>query len=335
MDQGRIDADGAHEPTAALLPDGRVLVAGGYFHHAPDFGTQLGSEPILAAYRPDEPAAGSATGPPLLDIVPPNVGAALATAEVFDPTTGAWELTGSMRVARYGAAAVTLADSRILIVGSMGGGSVTVDAGAAGSAEIYDPATGRFEATEPLPPLDWEALEAQGVPPVDNGIEMPGETGTLVALSDGGAVLIGHSGWWKHVGGYVRSFRFHPDSNRWDEIGEPYVYWTDPSGGPEYETAGVVARFSPLAARLPDGRVVVAGGMGSSRPFLSRSIRLRPTIQSRTRGHLWRRCQPRAPQPRPSTWGTVPSCSLEGTSLATMVRDGMLCQRRFGCVNGE
>jgi hypothetical protein len=67
--------------TATMLPDGRVLIAGG-------------------------------TG---------NMGnAGTATAEIFDPTSGSFTPTGSMGFARFNHAAAALPDGRVLITGGLG-----------------------------------------------------------------------------------------------------------------------------------------------------------------------------------------------------------------------
>jgi uncharacterized delta-60 repeat protein len=101
-------------PAVAVLHDGRVLVAGGYLAFEPRWSRT--TEPIisLATYRRDSSASDSA---PLADIEPPSLGRAMATAELFDPRTGTWSSTGSMRYARAGAVAATLSDGRILVAG--------------------------------------------------------------------------------------------------------------------------------------------------------------------------------------------------------------------------
>jgi Galactose oxidase, central domain len=187
-------------PGAAVLHDGRVLLVGGYFHVDPTGERDPQSVVALAAFHPDP---GDGTGKPRLDDVEaPPVGAALATVELFDPATGSWSGTGHLTYARYGAAAATLADGRVLVVGSASAtDGATVDGRAYDSAEIYDPSTGRFSLAGRLPAIDRAALEKQGAPganPVPDGDPDVSSVGRLVALSDGGAVLIGHGGWWRH-----------------------------------------------------------------------------------------------------------------------------------------
>ena len=92
------------EHVAVRLPDGRVLIAGG--------------QDILGG-----------TGQ-------------LATAEIYNPSTGTWSPTGSMSVARFGFAATLLRNGKVLITGGRGSGFV-----AHATAELYDPATGLFTPT--------------------------------------------------------------------------------------------------------------------------------------------------------------------------------------------
>lgn len=248
-------------PIAAVMPDGRVLVAGGYYRIEPIFG-EAAPETVLAAYRQASPQEAETAGPRLADSAPPKVGSAMATAELFDPTTGNWVATGPLTFARFGAASVTLADGRILVVGS-GGGEMEagVDAGAYDSAEIYDPETGRFSLTGRLPGIDRSAIEQLSVPLPETD-PLPAENGTLVALNDGGALLIGHGGWWKHEGEISRSFRFDPDSGSWREVGQPFAISWDMSSGQMHQTPGE-PRWNALVVPLLDGRVLVAGGNGA------------------------------------------------------------------------
>jgi hypothetical protein len=254
-------------PAAAVLRDGRVLVAGGYYHVKPPEGEATVADAALAVFGAGSFPGSPSSTPPPTDIDPPNVGAALATAELFDPATGTWSATGPMTYARFGAAAVTLDDGRILIVGSLYGYShgVTVDERAYDSAEIYDPATGRFSLAGRLPDLDTATLEKQAVPganPPPRNDRLTTEIGALVALDDGGAVLIGREGIAEYKGSAAtRSFRFDADSRTWTEIGRTFAAAFEPGEVP-FVTLGVPRLVGAMAARLPDGRVLVAGGAG-------------------------------------------------------------------------
>jgi hypothetical protein len=88
--------------TATLLSDGRVLIAGG-------------SDLRLIAGGSDSPGDSLAGG-------------SLASAELYDPTTGRFSPTGSMTTARAGQTATLLSDGRVLIAG-----------GSDSSAELYQP----------------------------------------------------------------------------------------------------------------------------------------------------------------------------------------------------
>ena len=65
--------------------------------------------------------------------------AAIATAEMWDPTTGDFLPAGSTSEARYDHTATLLPDGRILVVGGYGNDASWLD-----SAELWDPATGEF-----------------------------------------------------------------------------------------------------------------------------------------------------------------------------------------------
>ena len=138
---------------SALLADGRALQVSGLA----DFGGLLQSAELY------DPATGSfsATGAPGTARMRPttitladgrvlvtggrggNQGDTIfASAEIFDPATGAFAPTGDMTVARYVASAALLDNGKVLVAG---GFNFTDDTLA--SAELYDPATGSFSAT--------------------------------------------------------------------------------------------------------------------------------------------------------------------------------------------
>jgi hypothetical protein len=128
-----------------------------------------------------------------------------------------------------------------------------VDDRAGITAEIYDPASGRFNLTGELPSVDWAAVEGTDRDPQVITI------GSLVALADGGALLVGRTERW---GGAfaIRSLRFDAASGTWTEI-DRVLY------GPPPQTSGMVAeveagysRVDQLAAITSDGQVLLAGG---------------------------------------------------------------------------
>jgi len=99
--------------TLTVLPNGKVLAAGGFHGH---------------------PSTS------------PNI---LASAELFDPATGTWSPTGSMNTSRCNHNALLLPDGRVLV---MGGATElpVIDSLVIGSAEIYDPASGTWTAVAPM-----------------------------------------------------------------------------------------------------------------------------------------------------------------------------------------
>jgi hypothetical protein len=94
--------------TATLLPDGRVLIVGG---------------------------------------VPADSAIPTSTAEIYDPATGSFTLTGAMNTAREEHTATLIAGGKVLIVGGegpvMGSSGLQVTA----TAEVYDPSTMSFAPT--------------------------------------------------------------------------------------------------------------------------------------------------------------------------------------------
>jgi N-acetylneuraminic acid mutarotase len=89
-------------PSATLLTDGKVLIIGGY-------------------------EGDSETGTPL------------ATAEIYDPKTGTFALTGSLSIGRRNHTATLLNDGTVLVAGGYNGDHLN-------SPEIYNPKTGIFSS---------------------------------------------------------------------------------------------------------------------------------------------------------------------------------------------
>ena len=138
--------------TATLLPDGRVLVTGGYS------GVFVGSaelyDPGLGTWAPTGSMStprGCHTATLLPDgrvlVTGGNNNNSygwgyLGSAELYDPRLGTWSPTAAMSTARSSHTATLLTDGRVLV----SGGSPDFYS-SLGSAEIYDPALGTWSST--------------------------------------------------------------------------------------------------------------------------------------------------------------------------------------------
>ena len=245
------------DPGIALLRDGRVLVVGGFFY-APERSSGSANGVLASLASPTSDAV-PVRGASFYDIeAPPPFGHAWATAELFDPATGEWTPTGSMRFARSGPEVVTLSDGRVLVVGASQE-NVGVDERAFDTAELYDAATGRFTSMGAFPGVDNAAISRLGVDlPTTEMAPLPGATGSLVALADGGAVVVGNAMFWKHAALLDRSLRLDRPDRAWHEIGWPYAATTNLVGEAVTKT---VSRRDVVATTLRDGSVLIAGGV--------------------------------------------------------------------------
>jgi hypothetical protein len=210
--------------SSQLLPNGRVLAAGG--------------------------VSGSSEAP-------------TGAAELYDPATESWAVTGSLDVAR---SAFTLsphpmpdANERVIAVGGLG------LEGPLASSEVYDPATGTWSLGPALP----AARAGHGAATLESGVLLvaggttreatwlaPGgerweragalladePVCTLTALQDGGALLVGPNA---------------PVAQRYDAVAHSWRVAGTEAGGPALPRAG------HSATRLLDGRVLLVGGHGS------------------------------------------------------------------------
>lgn len=217
---------------ATLLPDGRVLIAGGY-------NTILGTLKSAELY---DPKTRTFTRLPSRMTAPREMytattltdgrvllvagfdthrGRTLPTAEVYDPHTQAFTPTGSLATDRFGQDAVRLPDGRVLVAGGqhwfVGKPGVPL-----ASAEIYDPATGRWHETRS---------------PLHFARDRP-----TLSLLPGGKVLV--------AGG----------QNGTTEPGAAEVF--DPATETFTVLPGALGtpRMAHSAAVLPDGQVLLVGG---------------------------------------------------------------------------
>jgi N-acetylneuraminic acid mutarotase len=234
-------ATGRYGHTATLLPDGRVLVAGG------------------------DPIAGPLSSSDVF----------LASAEVYDPSTGTWSSTGSMSNARFAHTATLLPDGQVLV----SGGAAEHGIGGFGgprSADLYDPTTGlwsptaeprrsRFAHTATLL-TDGRVLTVGGTSASDSAEIYDPSTRTWsltgspharrwlhsAALLPDGRVLV--------AGGYV----FVPPPSNWISTASAEVF--DPSTDTWTSIDNMTTpRTYPTMTTLADGRILAAGGYNDRR----------------------------------------------------------------------
>lgn len=157
-----------------------------------------------------------------------GVGAiALTAAEVFDPTADSWREVSPLNEARRGHQAVVLDDGRVLVAGGLSEGQPLA------SAELYDPEVGTWT---PLPPMATSRLGH-----------------SLTLLGDGRVLAAGGSGLEPDeaaAGGQtIRPLAsaeiFDPETSTWSSTGSM-----------------ATPRFEHTATPLPDGRILMVGGLG-------------------------------------------------------------------------
>jgi hypothetical protein len=218
--------------SATLLPNGLVLVAGGYNGGAPASAELY--NPAAGAWT----AAGSLASaryqhtatllPNGLVLVAGGVGSsgALATAELYNPATGTWTTTGSMVVARHQHTTTLLANGLVLVAGGQG------NSGQLASAELYNPATGTWTATGSLATGRYQ------------------HTATL--LTNGLVLVAGGLG---SVGALLSAEMYNPATGTWTAA-----------------NSLTTARDQHTATLLPSGLVLVAGGLGNSGTLVSAEL---------------------------------------------------------------
>ncbi len=216
--------------TATLLPDGKVLIAGGSDRNVMLAGAEL-FDPVTGGFS----ETGSMTTPrgghdaTLLPngkvLITGGVGEShnlLASAEFYDPATRRFTPTGGMRIARESHRATLLNNGKVLLTGG-----ISPDWPRQKLAEIYDPATGAFSSAGEMT-----------TPRADH-------TATLLA---NGQVLLGAGSTGRSINEAVTDTAelFDPATNHFTATGKL-----------------AAPRHKHAAVRLRDGRVLVIGGADS------------------------------------------------------------------------
>ncbi len=216
------------EHAAALLANGKVIVAGGLD-------------------RPDS-------------VVP------VSSAELFDPTTGTWGVTGNMTSVRQSHSATLLPNGKVLVAGGVGMGIGLA------TAELYDPATGAWTSTGNMTTTrhyHTATTLPNGLVLVVGGRDAAGNVVASAELYDP------NSGTWTATGSMATIREFHTATllsngkvlvaggSTGNAIASAELY--DPGSGAWITTGSLqAARMIHTATLLPNGKVLAAGGYDRS-----------------------------------------------------------------------
>jgi N-acetylneuraminic acid mutarotase len=308
---------------ATLLNDGTVLITGGVTTPSPH-GL---AEPVASAELFD-PVAGTfssvgAMSTPrathvALELTDGRVLVAggattgltqTATADLYDPATRAFSATGSMAYSRDGAAGVLLGDGRALVTGGAGAPVGITTASVLTTAEIYNPASGRFMPTANNMPephfLHAIALLPNGKVLVAAGFAGSGpffflETQAASDLFDPSTntftaavpLNIARTFIFAAVLGDGRVFIPGGENFQGGSLADAELYSI--AGGGTFGISGGLhsQRVDDAAIALPDGKVLISGGIDGFGKVSERaelydpaSMRLTPTKTTMTVGH--------------------------------------------------
>ncbi|MBR8317305.1 putative Ig domain-containing protein [Burkholderia dolosa] len=254
--------------TATLLPDGTVLVAGGfgngYLRSAELYHTDTKAWETVASVSSARYYHTATLLPDGTVLVAGGYdGNRLSSAELYHPDTKTWESVASMSASREYHTATLLPDGTVLVAGGYNGSSYLR------SAELYHPDTKTWETVASMSSARYH------------------HTATL--LPDGTVLVAGGYG-----NGYLSSAElYHPDTKTWETVASmsaPHrdhkatllrdgtVLVAGDNGSsylssaelyhPDTKTWETVASMSAprrdhTATLLPDGTVLVAGGYGN------------------------------------------------------------------------
>ena len=259
------------DSSAVLLPNGKVMMAGGYSSgpiaaaevYDPVAGTWAATTSLVTA-RYYNTVTLLANGKVL--VAGGTTGTATTSTELYDVTSGSWAATNAMTTGRFRPAATLLPNGKVLVAGGQAASGVT------NSAEIFDPSNSTWTVTGPLAAsrnqhtitllANGKALVAGGFNGSNptNGAELfDSSTGTWTStgslnagrhshtatvLADGRVVVAGGQ---DAVGTISSAEIYYPSAGAWTNTGSL-----------------ATARKNHSATLLPNGKVLVAGGQGAT-----------------------------------------------------------------------
>ena len=208
-----------------------------------------------------------------------------ASAEIYDPITGVWTLTDALAVARSGHTSTVLRDGRVLVAGGnylCCDGAAWLELYPLSSTEIFDPRRGTWTSAGLLvvprafhtasllpsgkvlvaggwddgghPRSSSEFFDsATGTSSVPGSLNVPREFAVATSLSNGNVLLTGGGSVWGIPPGNALHYENTSDAETYDTTSGKWLL-----AGQQ-----MIPRMGHTATLLRDGRVLVAGGVGS------------------------------------------------------------------------
>jgi N-acetylneuraminic acid mutarotase len=268
-------ATARQDHTATLLPNGKVLVAGGYTggNNGVDLASAELYDPASGAWTATGSLAlarsfHSATLLPNGEVLVVGGYSQISSAELYDPASGTWTATGSLAAGRYGHTATLLPNGKVLVTGGFSGTNFDV----LSSAELYDPDSGTWTATASL--ATARAFHTATLLPDGRVLIAGGDTTSSGSLASA-EMYDPMTGTWSATGNLNAARAHHTatllpngkvlvagGSNGFDNPENAEVY--NPANGAWSNTFSLFpARGSHTATLLPNGTVLVAGGFNN------------------------------------------------------------------------
>ncbi|HRI69563.1 MAG TPA: kelch repeat-containing protein, partial [Polyangium sp.] len=226
--------------TATLLPNGKVLIAGGgQFSGMASFATcdlYDATTNLITSAAPMATGRQYHTATLLNDgrvfvAGGMNNGATIATAALYDPATNAWTSASNMATGRHFHVAVKLGDGRVFVAGGSAG---AIASAPLSSVEIYNPATNTWSAG----------------PAMSTARYYP-----AAALLQNGKVLVTGGRSTSSGGTQTSSILYDPVANTWSPTGSM-----------------AIQRFFMPALLLGDGRALILGGYSDTTDQMSAEV---------------------------------------------------------------
>ena len=258
--------------TATLLPNGKVLVVGGY---DPQSGHSSSSVELYDSVTGTWSSTGtlndgrsnhSATLLPNGKVLVAGGGNLFGSAaELYDPDTGTWATTSPLGIARYKHTATLLPNGKVLVAGGQSYNNIYPT-----TAELYNPATGTWSATGSI--ITSRANHTATLLPNGKVLVAGGATTNSILASSElydpatgvwtatGAMGTGRS---SHQATMLPNGKVLVEGDYFGESSSVELY--DPATGTWSATGPlIISRTNHTATLLPNGRVLVAGGKSFS-----------------------------------------------------------------------